>query len=141
MNLYQDFCFTIFLFCMTGEVQHVSLFLFFFLLVQKVNSIGFLEAISFFFLPQIIEYENRIRAYSTPDKIFRYFATCKLIQRTASGVERAEIFMTPDDFLRALTPGLQQPYGRNFKKKKQILFIKRKIFQISQVFEYQRKAR
>ncbi|XP_045608174.1 calcium uptake protein 1 homolog, mitochondrial isoform X3 [Procambarus clarkii] len=60
---------------------------------------------------KIIEYENRIRAYSTPDKIFRYFATCKLIQRTSSGVERTEIFMTPDDFLRALTPGMQQPEG------------------------------
>jgi hypothetical protein len=26
---------------------------------------------------KIIDYENRIRAYSTPDKIFRYFATFK----------------------------------------------------------------
>lgn len=26
---------------------------------------------------KIIDYENRIRAYSTPDKIFRYFATYK----------------------------------------------------------------
>ena len=26
---------------------------------------------------KIIDYENRIRAYSTPDKIFRYFATLK----------------------------------------------------------------
>ncbi|KAK3879640.1 hypothetical protein Pcinc_015810 [Petrolisthes cinctipes] len=60
---------------------------------------------------KIVEYENRIRAYSTPDKIFRYFATCKLVQKTGSGTERSEIFMTPDDFLRALTPGLQQPYG------------------------------
>ena len=28
---------------------------------------------------KIIEYENRIRQYSTPDKIFRYFATYKII--------------------------------------------------------------
>jgi hypothetical protein len=28
---------------------------------------------------KIIEYENRIRLYSTPDKIFRYFATVKLV--------------------------------------------------------------
>ena len=28
---------------------------------------------------KIIEYENRIRQYSTPDKIFRYFATYKVI--------------------------------------------------------------
>ena len=27
---------------------------------------------------RMIEYENRIRAYSTPDKIFRYFATLKV---------------------------------------------------------------
>jgi len=27
---------------------------------------------------KIIEYENRIRQYSTPDKIFRYFATYRL---------------------------------------------------------------
>ena len=28
---------------------------------------------------KIIEYENRIRQYSTPDKIFRYFATYKVL--------------------------------------------------------------
>ena len=28
---------------------------------------------------KIIEYENRIRSYSTPDKIFRYFATYRMI--------------------------------------------------------------
>ncbi len=28
---------------------------------------------------KIIEYENRIRQYSTPDKIFRYFATYRVI--------------------------------------------------------------
>ena len=28
---------------------------------------------------KIIDYENRIRAYSTPDKIFRYFATYRSI--------------------------------------------------------------
>lgn len=27
---------------------------------------------------KIMEYENRIRQYSTPDKIFRYFATFKV---------------------------------------------------------------
>ena len=27
---------------------------------------------------KIIEYENRIRSYSTPDKIFRYFATYRV---------------------------------------------------------------
>ena len=28
---------------------------------------------------KIIEYENRIRSYSTPDKIFRYFATYRMV--------------------------------------------------------------
>ena len=28
---------------------------------------------------KIVEYENRIRQYSTPDKIFRYFATLKVV--------------------------------------------------------------
>lgn len=48
-----------------------------------------------------------MRAYSTPDKIFRYFATVKLIHS-----EMTEIFMTPEDFLRAITPGLKQPDGK-----------------------------
>jgi len=56
---------------------------------------------------QVIEYENRIRTYSTPDKIFRYFATVKIIN-----LEGTEIYMTPDDFLRAITPNMQQPNGR-----------------------------
>lgn len=58
---------------------------------------------------QIIEYENRIRAYSTPDKIFRYFATVKVTR-----LDDTEVYMTPDDFLRAITPGMQQPDGRVF---------------------------
>ena len=37
---------------------------------------------------KIIEYENRIRQYSTPDKIFRYFATYKVID------EKGELEMT-----------------------------------------------
>lgn len=56
---------------------------------------------------QIIEYENRIRAYSTPDKVFRYFATVQV-----TSLEGTETYMTPDDFLRAITPGMQQPDGR-----------------------------
>ncbi|KAF9814042.1 hypothetical protein SFRURICE_004389 [Spodoptera frugiperda] len=55
---------------------------------------------------KIIEYENRMRSYSTPDKIFRYFATVKLTLG-----EHTEIYMTPDDFLRAITPGMKQPDG------------------------------
>ncbi|XP_039748664.1 calcium uptake protein 1 homolog, mitochondrial-like [Pararge aegeria] len=55
---------------------------------------------------KIMEYENRMRAYSTPDKIFRYFATVKL-----TFGENTEVYMTPDDFLRAITPGMKQPDG------------------------------
>ena len=59
------------------------------------------------FLCQIIEYENRIRDYSTPDKIFRYFATL----RVSLGHGMYDIFMTPDDFVRSITPGVKQPEG------------------------------
>jgi hypothetical protein len=62
------------------------------------------------FASQIIGYEDRIRAYSTPDKIFRYFAT---IQSGHIGTEESEIFMTPQDFVRSLTPGILQPEGNS----------------------------
>lgn len=58
-----------------------------------------------------MEYENRIRQYSTPDKIFRYFATVRLI--THQNVTNPTVYMTPDDFLRAITPGMKQPDGKN----------------------------
>lgn len=57
-------------------------------------------------LHQIIEYENRMRHYSTPDKVFRYFATLQ-----AQHHDQHEVFMTPDDFLRSMTPGVKQPDG------------------------------
>jgi hypothetical protein len=55
---------------------------------------------------QIISYENRIRGYSNPDKIFRYFATLKVNYKG-----RWEVYMTPEDFVRAITPGVKQPEG------------------------------
>ncbi|XP_049767808.1 calcium uptake protein 1 homolog, mitochondrial isoform X1 [Schistocerca cancellata] len=57
---------------------------------------------------KIMEYENRIRQYSTPDKVFRYFATLQVVHPSG---EHHEIYMTPDDFLRSMTPGLKQPDG------------------------------
>ena len=54
---------------------------------------------------KIIEYENRIRQYSTPDKVFRYFATFKLVDEKGNH----EIMMTPLDFLRSISPGEKQP--------------------------------
>lgn len=60
---------------------------------------------------QIIEYENRIRHFSTPDKVFRYFATLQVTHVHTSGAETHEVFMTPDDFLRSMTPGVKQPDG------------------------------
>ncbi|XP_055683652.1 calcium uptake protein 1 homolog, mitochondrial isoform X2 [Lutzomyia longipalpis] len=66
---------------------------------KKKEKIGFRDR-------KIIEYENRIRMYSTPDKIFRYFATIRIVFG-----DTTEIFMTPYDFLRSLTPGMQQPDG------------------------------
>ena len=65
-----------------------------------------------------IAYENRLRAFSTPDKIFRYFATLKvyndentdgkilcLSHLFHSSFTSGVICMTPDDFLRSITPG------------------------------------
>ncbi|XP_004556133.1 calcium uptake protein 1, mitochondrial isoform X1 [Maylandia zebra] len=54
---------------------------------------------------KVMEYENRIRAYSTPDKIFRYFATLKVINEHGD----AEVYMTPQDFIRSITPNEKQP--------------------------------
>uniref|UniRef100_A0A8C9ZL03 Calcium uptake protein 1, mitochondrial n=1 Tax=Sander lucioperca TaxID=283035 RepID=A0A8C9ZL03_SANLU len=54
---------------------------------------------------EVMEYENRIRAYSTPDKIFRYFATLKVIGEHGD----AEVYMTPQDFIRSITPNEKQP--------------------------------
>lgn len=47
-----------------------------------------------------------MRAFSTPDKIFRYFATVRIVSNNG-----AEVYMTPDDFVRAITPNMQQPDG------------------------------
>ncbi|VDN07365.1 unnamed protein product [Thelazia callipaeda] len=58
---------------------------------------------------RIIEYENRVRAYSAPDKIFRYFATLKIAKDGSS--RTFDIYMTPKDFVRSLTPGIIQPHG------------------------------
>ncbi|XP_065357338.1 calcium uptake protein 1 homolog, mitochondrial isoform X2 [Calliphora vicina] len=55
---------------------------------------------------KIIEYENRIRQFSTPDKIFRYFATVRL-----TTLQGTTVCMTPDDFLRSIYPGIKQPDG------------------------------
>ncbi|XP_043209499.1 calcium uptake protein 1 homolog, mitochondrial-like, partial [Amphibalanus amphitrite] len=60
---------------------------------------------------KIIEYENRIRQYSTPDKIFRYFATLRVVQELPDGTSTSEVYMTPQDFLRSITPGVKQPEG------------------------------
>ncbi|KAK7862725.1 hypothetical protein R5R35_005994 [Gryllus longicercus] len=57
---------------------------------------------------KIMEYENRMRQYSTPDKVFRYFATLQVVHPSG---ESHEVYMTPDDFLRSMTPGLKQPDG------------------------------
>ena len=61
---------------------------------------------------QIREYEDRIRDYSTPDKIFRYFATLKV---------DSEVFMTPEDFVRSITPGMIQPEGKRMMPTSSIL--------------------
>lgn len=52
-----------------------------------------------------------MRDYSTPDKNFRYFATLKVIND-----QGYEIFMIPDDLIRAITPNMKQPDGKLFFK-------------------------
>ncbi|KAK0075776.1 hypothetical protein PV325_006394 [Microctonus aethiopoides] len=64
---------------------------------------------------KIIEYENRMRHYSTPDKVFRYFATLQVVVH-----DTHEVFMTPDDFLRSMTPGVKQPDGLGLDQYKRI---------------------
>ena len=59
-----------------------------------------------------MEYENRIRQYSTPDKVFRYFATLQVAHPSG---ESHEVYMTPDDFLRSMTPGIKQPDGKGIR--------------------------
>lgn len=76
------------------------------LLLIKLTKIS---KIFFFLHKQITEYENRMRQYSTPDKVFRYFATISTQVQGHAG--DYEVFMTPDDFLRAITPGIKQPDG------------------------------
>ncbi|KRZ75043.1 Calcium uptake protein 1, mitochondrial [Trichinella papuae] len=61
---------------------------------------------------RIVEYENRIRTFSSSWKNFRYFATIKLCSPVdEGGDEKCEIYMTFKDFLRSITPGMLQPNG------------------------------
>ncbi|XP_053386036.1 calcium uptake protein 1, mitochondrial-like isoform X2 [Mercenaria mercenaria] len=83
---------------------------------KKKKRIGFHDK-------RMIEYENRIRAYSTPDKIFRYFATLKV---HSSG--EWEVFMTPEDFVRSITPGMLQPEGLGLDQFKKFDPQKRQMF-------------
>ncbi|XP_018493725.1 calcium uptake protein 1 homolog, mitochondrial [Galendromus occidentalis] len=76
---------------------------------EKIGKPGFRER-------KIIEYENRIRQYSTPDKVFRYFASIKVQFENGE----VEIFMTPQDFLRSITPGIMQPQGYGLDRYKKI---------------------
>ena len=72
-------------------------------MLKKKDVIKFLtydESHLFCFSKQIVEYENRIHEYSTPDKVFRYFATLKVWNEAANDYE---IFMRPEDFVRSLT--------------------------------------
>ncbi|XP_046725325.1 calcium uptake protein 1, mitochondrial isoform X1 [Silurus meridionalis] len=65
---------------------------------KKKQRVGFRDR-------KVMEYENRIRAYSTPDKIFRYFSTLKIISEQGD----TEVYMTPQDFIRSITPNEKQP--------------------------------
>uniref|UniRef100_A0A665WBU8 Calcium uptake protein 1, mitochondrial n=1 Tax=Echeneis naucrates TaxID=173247 RepID=A0A665WBU8_ECHNA len=75
------------------------------LMLAALAGVTGVSAITCFFIYSVMEYENRIRAYSTPDKIFRYFATLKVIGEHGD----AEVYMTPQDFIRSITPNEKQP--------------------------------
>lgn len=83
---------------------------------KKSKKVGFRDR-------KIIQYEDRIRQYSTPDKIYRYFATLKVVGQGGD----SEVYMTPEDFVRSITPGVKQPEGlgldsfRKFDPKKDSL--------------------
>uniref|UniRef100_A0AAF5DL13 EF-hand domain-containing protein n=1 Tax=Strongyloides stercoralis TaxID=6248 RepID=A0AAF5DL13_STRER len=83
--------------------------------VRKKKKIGFRER-------RIIEYENRLRAFSTPEKIFRYFATLKVagdesqVSMTPLASRFSDIYMTPEDFVRSITPGVMQPKNLGLDK-------------------------
>lgn len=47
---------------------------------------------------------------SSRDKVFRYFASLQVVQSHGE----AEVYMTPDDFLRSITPGMKQPDGTEY---------------------------
>lgn len=67
---------------------------------QQKQRVGFRDR-------KIIAYEDRIRSYSTPDKIFRYFATLQRVEPDGT----TQVLMTPADFVRSITPGVKQPEG------------------------------
>merc|ERR1711962_1718013 len=75
---------------------------------------------------KLISYENRLRCYSTPDKIFRYFATLERYStedeqghldhgarrhefHANRAAPRVRVFMNPEDFVRSISPGSLQP--------------------------------
>lgn len=86
---------------------------------KKKKKAGFRER-------KIIEYENRIRHYSTPDKVFRYFATCQIVHPNGD----AEVFMTPDDFLRSISPGMKQPEGKKSHQQQFNMKLKQQYSQL-----------
>ncbi|XP_001982211.3 calcium uptake protein 1 homolog, mitochondrial isoform X1 [Drosophila erecta] len=59
-----------------------------------------------------MQYENRLRLFAHPTKIFRYFATIKM--KNKSG--KWELYMTPSDFLRSIQPGSRQPENLGLDK-------------------------
>ena len=80
---------------------------------------------------QIINYEDRIKAYSTPDKIFRMFATLKVYDDKGDW----EVFMTPGDFVRSITPGVMQPEGLGFDQFRNFDHKKFEVWKKNQVVE------
>ncbi|KAG5678736.1 hypothetical protein PVAND_008383 [Polypedilum vanderplanki] len=80
---------------------------------------------------KIIDYENRLRNFSTPDKIFRYFATVKIVHQDSTS-----IYMTPFDFLRAITPNMKQPEIIEYENRIRSYSTPDKVFRYFATIQY-----
>lgn len=80
------------------KVTHNLFFICVLKVIWKKNDFA-LYFLAYICFKQIIEYENRVRAFSTADKVFRYFATIQVPHPHGE----YEVFMTPVDFLTSMS--------------------------------------
>ena len=64
-----------------------------------------LSLTGFFICPTFQKLTNPIPSFTNQVHVFRYFATYKVVDKKGE----SHLMMTPQDFLRSITPGLKQP--------------------------------